>query len=83
MALGRRQRRQDSLWVATEDLPRTAGHVFYERVNRVLDEHGFDRFAEDAWCRTCTALPVKRQDRQLHALASQRSFVRHPAAYSR
>ena len=51
MGLGGRKRRQDSLWVATEELPRTAGHVFYERVNRVLDEHGFDRFAEDACAR--------------------------------
>ncbi len=48
MGLGRRKRRQDSLWVATQELPRTGGHVFYERVNRVLDEHGFDQFAEDA-----------------------------------
>ena len=47
MGLGRRKRRQESLWVATGELPRTGGHVFYERVNRVLDEHGFDRFAED------------------------------------
>jgi len=47
MALGRRQHRQDSLWVATQELPRTGRHVFYERVNRLLDEHGFDRFAED------------------------------------
>ena len=48
MGLGRRKRRQDSLWIATEELPRTGGHVFYERANRVLDEHGFDRFAEEA-----------------------------------
>ncbi len=48
MALGRRKQRQDSLWIATQELPRTGGHVFYERVNRVLEENGFDRFVEDA-----------------------------------
>jgi len=34
--------------VATAELPRTAGHVFYERVNRILNETNFDRFVEDA-----------------------------------
>jgi len=48
MGLGRKKRRQDSLWIATQELPRTGGHVFYERVNRVLEENGFDRFVEDA-----------------------------------
>ena len=48
MALGRKKRRQESLWIATRELPRTGGHVFYERVNRVLEEKGFDRFVEDA-----------------------------------
>ena len=51
MGLGRRKRRQDSPWIATEELPRTGGHVFYERVNRALDEHGFDRF--DAFMTVC------------------------------
>ena len=49
MGMGRRKRgRQESLWVATQELPRTKGHVFYDRVNRILDEEGFDRFAEGA-----------------------------------
>ncbi len=34
------------MWVASEDLPRSAGHPFYERLNRVLDEAGFDAFVE-------------------------------------
>ena len=34
--------------MATQELPRTGGHVFYERVNRILNETGFDRFVEDA-----------------------------------
>lgn len=49
MGMGRRERRrQQTMWVATEQLPRTAGHVFYERVNKVLAEHGFDDFVEKA-----------------------------------
>jgi transposase len=34
------------MWLATQELPRTAGHVFYDRVNKILGEHGFDDFAE-------------------------------------
>ena len=36
--------RQASIWVASAELPRSAGHPFYERLNRVLDEAGFDAF---------------------------------------
>ncbi|MCH8095209.1 MAG: transposase [Chloroflexi bacterium] len=35
------------MWVATEDLPKSAGHPFYERLNRVLDDAGFDAFVEE------------------------------------
>ena len=33
------------MWVPTADLPKSAGHPFYERLNRVLDDAGFDAFA--------------------------------------
>ena len=48
MAMGKRggRGRQPSMWVASADLPRGGGHPFYERVNRVLDEAGFDAFVE-------------------------------------
>ncbi len=48
MAMGtkRTRDRQASLSVATEDLQRSAGHPFYERLNRVLDSRGFDVFVE-------------------------------------
>jgi transposase len=48
MGMGRKKRRQESLWVATQELPRTGGHVFYKRANEILEEQGFDRFAEEA-----------------------------------
>ena len=34
------------MWVPTADLPKSAGHPFYERLNRVLDDAGFDAFVE-------------------------------------
>jgi transposase len=50
MSMGKRKRRarQASMWVATQDLPRSAAHPFYRRLNRVLDEAQFDAFVEGA-----------------------------------
>ena len=49
MAMGTRkqQQRQEGFWVATTDLPRSAGHPFYERLNGLLEEAGFDAFVEE------------------------------------
>ena len=45
--MGKKKRRQqENLWVATSELPRTAGHPFYERLNGLFNEHGFDDFVE-------------------------------------
>ena len=38
MGMGETKCRQESFWVATEELPRTKRGVFYERVNRILEE---------------------------------------------
>ena len=38
--------RQGTMWVPTADLPKSAGHPFYERLNRVLDDSAFDAFVE-------------------------------------
>ena len=47
MALGRRnEERQGELWVATHNLPTSPGHVFYEKLNRLLAEGGFDAWVE-------------------------------------
>jgi transposase len=48
MALGKRKRhaKQASMWVATQDLPRSAAHPFYTRLNQILDTHGFDGYVE-------------------------------------
>jgi transposase len=34
------------MWIAATDLPTTAAHPFYERLNRILDEAGFDAYVE-------------------------------------
>ncbi len=46
MALGRRQPREQSFWVTTQTLPRSPGHPFYEKLNRLLSEAEFDLFVE-------------------------------------
>lgn len=47
MALGRRKRETQALWVATTDLPKSPGHVFYRKLNQVLAEADFDRAVEE------------------------------------
>lgn len=37
---------QQEFWISTERLATPPGHPFYQRLNRLLDEHGFDRFVE-------------------------------------
>jgi transposase len=34
------------MWVATTDLPRSAAHPFYTRLNQILDRHDFDGYVE-------------------------------------
>ena len=46
MAMKRRKPKQADFWVPTADLARSPGHPFYERLNRLLGEHGFDPFVE-------------------------------------
>ena len=47
MALGRRkQERQQDFWIATDELPRSEGHVFYRKLNQLLAAAGFDPFVE-------------------------------------
>ena len=46
MALGRQGGRQAELVVGWAELPRSPGHAFYDRLQTILIEAGFDRFAE-------------------------------------
>src|SRR5690349_7872839 len=48
MSLGRKKsERQVEFWVATADLSGGPGHIFYDRLNKLLDEAGFDKFVEE------------------------------------
>jgi transposase len=48
MAVGRRpEERQEEFWIPTKDVARTPRHVFYETLNRLLAEAGFDDWVEE------------------------------------
>ena len=51
--------RTPGLWIATNALPVTGGHPFYQRLNQVLDTHAFDAFVE-AQCAPFYAATVGR-----------------------
>jgi transposase len=47
MAMGKqRHEEQSAMWVAVSELPRSVSHPFYEKLNGLLDKHGFDEFVE-------------------------------------
>jgi transposase len=68
MAMGRREQRQDPLWIPHTNLPHTVAHPFYERLNQVLEERGFDDFVE----RCCAGFYAERMGRP--SLAPGRYF---------
>ncbi|MCA9028615.1 MAG: hypothetical protein KDA86_25640 [Planctomycetaceae bacterium] len=48
MGMGRREgERQGMLWVATSETTRGPRHVFYEKLNSLLAEAGFDPWIEE------------------------------------
>jgi transposase len=46
MALGKRKREQQGLWVATTELPKSPGHPFFQKLNELLAEAKFDDWVE-------------------------------------
>src|SRR5579863_10408469 len=46
MAMGKRKAKQESLWVSTEQIARSAGHPFYGKVNEVLEQRKLDQRLE-------------------------------------
>jgi transposase len=60
MAMGQRtHEEQTAMWVAVKELPKSVSHPFYEKLNRLLAEHGFDEFVE-AQCRSFYAEKMGR-----------------------
>ena len=52
MALGnRKDQSQHTMWISTQDLAKSAGHPFYQKLNEILREHGFDKHAESMCAR--------------------------------
>jgi transposase len=47
MALGRQGAVQEALLIGWQEMSSAPAHVFYDRLNVVLDQAGFDRQAED------------------------------------
>ncbi len=47
MAMGRRELKQAAMWIEADELARSPGHPFYEKLNQILEEHGFDVYVED------------------------------------
>jgi len=47
------------MWVDTSDLPTSDGHPYFERLNRVLADSGFDAFVEEL----CSAFYADRLGR--------------------
>ena len=56
MSMRRRPREaQPEMWIATSDLARSPGHPFYERLNSILAEAGFDGHVESLCAEFYTA----------------------------
>jgi transposase len=47
MAMGREGEVQGDLMMTWAEMPRSPGHVFYDRLQRLLGEAGFDAFVEE------------------------------------
>ena len=48
MAIGKRKRkRQETLWIPTNEIPSAPAHPFYRSLNNILTKHGFDDFVEE------------------------------------
>ena len=62
--MGRQGDRQGDLMVTWSEMPRSPGHVFYDRLQEVLVGAGFDGFVEDAcqayYARTMGRPPCRR-----------------------
>ena len=46
MSLGKLTPQQEEMWIATADLPRSPGHIFYRKLKKMLSEVNFDHEVE-------------------------------------
>lgn len=61
MSMGRRPaERQGELWVSATEMPGAPGHIFYDKLNQLLAEAGFDAYVE-ALCQEHYAASMGRE----------------------
>jgi transposase len=75
MVLGRQGERQSDPMVSWAELPRSPGHAFYDRLQTVLIEAGFDHFAENQ------CAPYDADKRGRPSLPPGRYFRMHLVGY--
>ena len=75
MSMGRQEARQGDLMVTWSEMPRSPGHVFYDRLQEILIEAGFDAFAEGA-CK-----PYYAQTMRAKSVPPGRYFRMHLVGY--
>ena len=75
MAMGRQTERQGDLMVTWSDLPRSPGHVFYDRLQQVLVDAEFDRFVET------TCKPYYSENMGTNSVPPGRYFRMHLVGY--
>ncbi|MFN6193227.1 MAG: hypothetical protein ACK5BN_22850, partial [Planctomycetota bacterium] len=76
MALGKwTNEKQQDLFIAAASLPRSPGHPFYQALNRLLAEAGFDAYVEEL----CAPLYKEGGRRVLrgHRLAARHRVALH------
>ena len=75
MAMGRESEVQGDLMVTWKEMPRSPGHVFYDRLQQLLADAGFDAFVEE------TCKPYYAQRMGAPSLPPGRYFRMHMIGY--
>ncbi|MBS0211106.1 MAG: hypothetical protein JSS27_19345 [Planctomycetes bacterium] len=47
--MGKRKQRQEALFILAAELPKSAGHPFYQKLNQLLAEAEFDRWIKQRY----------------------------------
>lgn len=75
MALGKQGDRGGKMFLSWDEIPKSPGHVFYDRLQSVLNKAGFDSFAEEL----CAPLYASRRGRP--SIPPGRYFRMHLVGY--
>jgi transposase len=75
MALGKQGDRKGKMFVAWDEIPKSPGHVFYDRLQGILAKAGFDHFVEES----CAPFYASRKGRP--SIPPGRYFRMHLVGY--